>query len=110
MVRLNGSTTRPNTTTNVGYVYLKYSPSLRLYKIGKADDPVKRGVGISLLLPEDLISKHHIKTDYPYPLEKYWHQRFRAKKKKQGEWFDLDADDIKSFKKRKSFMFAEFFP
>jgi hypothetical protein len=55
-----------------GYVYLKYSPSLRLYKIGKADNPNKRGAGISLLLPEDLVPKHEIKTDYPYILEKYW--------------------------------------
>jgi hypothetical protein len=95
--------------TRVGFVYLKYSPSLRLYKIGKADNPNKRGAGISLLLPEDLVPKHEIKTDCPYILEKYWEHRFRAKKK-QGEWYDLNSEDIESFRKRRHFMFGEFFP
>jgi hypothetical protein len=92
-----------------GFVYLKYSPSLRLYKIGKAVKPDKRGAGISLLLPEDLVPKHEIKTDYPFILEKYWENRFMAKKK-QGEWYDLNSEDIESFKKRREFMFSEFFP
>jgi hypothetical protein len=74
--RLQRETLKPPSVTNnhtqalakTGYVYLKYSPSLRLYKIGKADDPDKRGAGISLLLPEDLVPKHQIKTDCPlYP-------------------------------------------
>jgi hypothetical protein len=92
-----------------GFVYLKYSPSLHLYKIGKATKPDKRGAGISLLLPEDLVPKHEIKTDYPFILEKYWENRFRAKKK-QGEWYDLNSEDIESFKRRREFMFCEFFP
>lgn len=92
-----------------GFVYLKYSPSLRLYKIGKATKPDKRDAGISLLLPEDLVPKHEIKTDYPFILEKYWENRFRAKKK-QGEWYDLNSEDIDSFKWRREFMFCEFFP
>jgi hypothetical protein len=92
-----------------GFVYLKYSRSLRLYKIGKANDADKRGAGISLLLPEDLLAKHEIRTDYPYILEKYWEHRFRARKK-QGEWYDLTSADIDSFKKRREFLFGEFFP
>jgi hypothetical protein len=58
-----------NAKASFGFVYLKYSPSLRLYKIGKAIGPTKRGAGISLLLPEDLVAKHEIKTDCPYILE-----------------------------------------
>lgn len=96
------------TAVKAGFVYLKYSPSLRLYKIGKANNPDKRGAGISLLLPEDLVPKHEIKTDCPYILEKYWENRFRAKKK-QGEWYDLNSEDIEAFKKRREFMFSEFF-
>jgi len=92
-----------------GFVYLKYSPSLRLYKIGKANRPDKRGAGISLLLPEDLVPKHEIRTDCPFILEKYWANRFRSKKK-QGEWYDLNSQDIESFKKRREFIFSEFFP
>jgi hypothetical protein len=91
-----------------GFVYLKYSPSLRLYKIGKANNPDKRGAGISLLLPHDLVAKHEIKTDCPYVLEKYWENRFRPKKK-QGEWYDLNSEDIEAFKKRREFIFSEFF-
>ena len=97
------------TIVKAGFVYLKYSPSLRLYKIGKANNPHKRGAGISLLLPEDLVPKHEIRTDCPYILEKYWENRFRAKKK-QGEWYDLTSADIDSFKKRREFIFGEFFP
>lgn len=93
----------------IGYVYLKYSPSLRLYKIGKTDNSEKRGHGLSLLLPEDLVERHKIKTDQPYILEKYWHGRFRHKKK-QGEWFDLTTADIDAFKQRREFLFSEYFP
>jgi hypothetical protein len=97
------------TGAKAGFGYLKYSPSLRLYKIGRANNPDKRGVGISLLLPEDLVPKHEIKTDLPYLLEKYWENRFKAKKK-QGEWYDLSSEDIEAFKRRREFMFSEFFP
>jgi hypothetical protein len=97
------------TVIKVGFVYLKYSPSLRLYKIGKADNPAKRGAGLSLLLPEDLVPKHEIKTDCPYILEKYWENRFKAKKR-QGEWYDLNPEDVDAFKGRREFMFGEFFP
>lgn len=92
-----------------GFVYLKYSPSLRLYKIGKAIDPNKLGVGISLLLPHDLVPKHEIRTDCPFLLEKYWEQRFKDKKK-QGEWYDLTSGDVETFKSRREFIFREFFP
>jgi hypothetical protein len=99
----------PSSAVKAGFVYLKYSPSLRLYKIGKANSPDKRGAGISLLLPDDLVPKHEIKTDYPYILETYWKKRFSTKKK-QGEWYDLNSEDIEAFRKRREFMFSEFFP
>ena len=96
---VSASSDRPGAALQVGFVYLKYSPSLRLYKIGKANNPKKRGAGISLLLPEDLVPKHEIRTDCPYILEKYWQNRFRAKKK-QGEWFDLTPAEVDSFSSR----------
>jgi hypothetical protein len=55
------------------------------------------------------VPKHEIKTDCPHILEKYWEHRFRAKKK-QGEWYNLNSEDIESFKKRREFIFSEFFP
>jgi len=35
--------------------------------------------------------------------------RFRLKKR-QGEWYDPNSEDIEAFKKRREFMFSEFFP
>ena len=92
-----------------GIVYLAYSPSLRLFKIGMAEDGKKRIARISLLLPDDLIPKHEIETDYPSILERFWHQRFSSSRR-QGEWFDLSSSDVDCFKARRFFMFEEFFP
>jgi hypothetical protein len=103
------TTSKHQAVAKTGFVYLKYSPSLRLYKIGKAKDADRRGRSIGILLPEDLLPRHEIKTDQPYLLEKYWHGRFRQKRK-QGEWFELNTADIEAFKKRREFMFSEFFP
>jgi Meiotically up-regulated gene 113 len=107
--RQHTKNSQPVRGTTRGVVYLKYSPSLRLYKIGIAKDSDKRGAGISLLLPEDLVPKHEIRTDCPSILEKYWHSRFREKRR-QGEWFDLTASDVQTFKQRREFIFQEFFP
>lgn len=80
----------------VGAVYLfKHG---KYYKIGKTYDTVRRGNELRIQLPENLDLVHEIKTDDPSGVEAYWHKRFEAKRM-NGEWFDLNATDIKAFKR-----------
>lgn len=44
---------------------------------------------------------HVIETDDMRGVENYWHNRFKEKLKR-GEWFKLDKDDIKAFKRWKN--------
>jgi hypothetical protein len=83
---------------NEGFVYLMKSG--RFYKIGRSNHPGRRENDLALQMPEKLNKIHEIRTDDPTGIEDYWHNRF-ASKRKGGEWFDLDASDIKAFKRRK---------
>ena len=84
----------------VGYVYLIQHGNRREYKIGMTYNPIRREGEIRLQLPEKVIPIHTITTDDPSGVERYWHKRF-AKKRKEGEWFQLSPSDIKAFKKWK---------
>jgi hypothetical protein len=53
---------------------------------------------LRIKLPEELVTVHTIKTDDPEGIERYWHERFRDKRK-EGEWIELNTADIKAFKK-----------
>jgi hypothetical protein len=90
-----------------GSVYLMKSG--QFYKIGMSNASGRREYELGIQLPERLKLIHEIKTDCPAALENYWHNRFAAKRK-NGEWFELDGAEIKSFAKRKRFMFGEAFP
>ena len=89
-----------NIENEIGFVYLLQHGSRREYKIGKTFNPIRREGEISLLLPEKIEPIHYIETDDPSGIEAYWHNRFKDKKK-QGEWFELSASDVKAFKKWK---------
>jgi Meiotically up-regulated gene 113 len=95
------SSTRSNTeisNTTSGHVYLlRHNEE---YKIGKSIDVTRRYKEIKVQMPHKMEELHVIETDDPSGIEAYWHNRFRDKRL-EGEWFKLNADDIKAFKRRK---------
>jgi hypothetical protein len=85
-----------------GYVYLALMKVGRekRYKIGKANIVEQRTRQVAVNLPEDLELIHTISTDDAYGIEAYWHRRF-ADKRRGGEWFQLTAEDVRAFRRRK---------
>jgi hypothetical protein len=81
-----------------GFVYLLRSG--RYYKLGRTNSFGRRERELALQLPERAQTVHVIKTDDPVGIERYWHTRF-ADRRKNGEWFELTADDVAAFRRRK---------
>jgi predicted GIY-YIG superfamily endonuclease len=79
-----------------GYVYLVKSGSN--YKIGMTTNINRRFRELKLQLADPATREHAIATYDPWKLEEHWHERFAAKRK-NGEWFGLDDEDLAEFKK-----------
>jgi hypothetical protein len=88
--------TRPDET--FGYVYLLKSG--RFYKIGRSNAVGRRERELAIQLPDKAQNVHVIATDDPVGIERYWHTRFHGRRK-NGEWFELTADDLRAFRRRK---------
>jgi hypothetical protein len=82
-----------------GYVYMMRSG--RRYKIGYTSSPSRRHREVRLDLPDPTDLVHTIPTDDPPGIEAYWHHRFRDKRVRDTEFFELDAADVLAFKARK---------
>jgi hypothetical protein len=82
-----------------GYIYLVKSG--KLYKIGCSENHWRRKSELHKQTSEGIKEIHTISAIDDAPgIEKYWHNRF-SEKRQRGEWFDLSAEDIRAFKKRK---------
>lgn len=84
-----------------GYVYLVRSG--KYHKIGRSNDPGRRAYEIALQLPEKVEVVHTIQTDDAVGIERYWHERFKDRRR-NGEWFLLTKVDTAAFKRRRVFM------
>lgn len=66
----------------------------------KTNSVGRRERELAIQLPEQARMVHSIKTDDPTGIEAYWHRRFDTKRK-NGEWFELNASDVAAFRRRK---------
>jgi len=99
--------TREAGSSTSGYVYL--IDAQNAYKIGCTRAPYRRTAEIAIQSANGAKLIHLIETDDPEGIESYWHKRFDQKRsnginKQSGEWFMLDKDDIKAFKRRRNLM------
>jgi hypothetical protein len=65
--------------------------------------PCRIGRCLQTQLPERASVVHSIRTDDPVAIETYWHRRF-ADRRRNGEWFELNARDVAAFRRRRHFM------
>lgn len=79
--------------TTVGYVYVLRQVGGTHYKIGHTSNPDKRKHTFDVKLPFAVEFDVLIKCDDRYQLERELHAKY-ASKRVDGEWFNLDHDDL----------------
>ena len=100
----NEDKVEPTLVRQEGAVYLIRAQGA--YKIGSSRAVYRRAAEITNQSATGAELIHHIITDDPEGIEKYWHGRFSAKRlsgvnKQSGEWFALSSEDLRVFKRRK---------
>lgn len=93
------ATALPRSQNTDGFVYMTRVRG-RFYKIGRTNSAGRRERELAIQLPEKATTVHIIRTDDSAGIEAYWHHRFE-RKRRNGEWFELDAADVAAFKRRK---------
>ena len=79
-----------------GHVYIIQMLGTNYYKIGMTaqENPYKRIEAAKTYAPLGIKEIKIIESVYPYKLEKELHKDFKHKRK-NGEWFELDTNDLK---------------
>jgi hypothetical protein len=95
-----GSASGPDLINGHVYMIVTTVRDGKRFKIGCTEAVPRRHRQIALELPERPDIVHVIDTDDPFGIERYWHNRF-ADKRTNGEWFALNAEDVRAFKRRK---------
>ncbi|MFY9554652.1 MAG: GIY-YIG nuclease family protein [Blastocatellia bacterium] len=85
------------TVEEIEFVYLLKARNF--YKIGRSNALGRRERELAIQLPEKANTGHVIRTDDPIGIEAYGHKRFESKRR-NGEWFELSAADVKAFRRR----------
>lgn len=80
-----------------GWVYLIKHGRYNQYRIGQTTNILRRWKENKIELPEEPSHVHTIETVDPEGVEKYWLNRFSAKKM-NGDWFKLSSADVKEFR------------
>jgi hypothetical protein len=83
----------------LGQVYLIRSG--KYHKVGHTRAFARRMRALDTALAEGRTVVHIINTDDPEGIEAYWHHRFRDRRRGDTEWFELTAEDVAAFKRRK---------
>jgi hypothetical protein len=86
---------RPSSNPTVGYVYLIWSQYG--YKIGKAVNVKSRTKLFEVKLPFPIRVEHYARFSDYTRAEKSLHLHFHEKRQ-EGEWFDLNSDDVNFIK------------